>query len=244
MGVMKAKRQDPDFEKILRVCAKLDPNTGNVRFENIYASVSINVGFKGSVVSISQASLVWFLTKGRWQKEGYHIDHINDDPMDNRPSNLQELTAADNHAKRRGRAVYRSYGKGKYGYGMGIYHDKRDNCYYISRNISRGFGEGDLKGMKVALGREDTLEEAENRVRSYIEEIKVKGLDYIPPPVTKKEKKATINLDNAAPKLRLLRKQGKTIQEIADLTGFDSGSIYKRIRDIPVDCRKVPKTNS
>jgi hypothetical protein len=110
------------------------------------------------------------LKHGRWPAEDVIIDHKNDDPMDNQPDNLQELTHTENQKKRRGRVVYRSYGNGRYGPGMNIHRDKRDGRYYVTHQASRGHGSGDLKNVKIGLGGFATLAEAEARVASFLAE--------------------------------------------------------------------------
>jgi hypothetical protein len=93
------------------------------------------------------------------------LDHVNDDPMDNRPENLQEVTQAENQKKRRGRVVYRSYGTSKYGHGIHVHHDMRDGRWYVRRQLSRGHGDGDLKNVRKQLGGFATLAEAEERIK-------------------------------------------------------------------------------
>lgn len=235
------RRYDPEFEKFFLDHATVDAE-GKITVKDWYAHLGFNVTWKGSLISVTYANAVWFLTHGKWPREGYHIDHIDDDPLNNRPDNLQEITAIENQRKRRGRKVYRSYGRGKYGHGLYIYADKRDGRFYVSRNISRGHGEGDLQGVKIALGGYDTLEEAESVVADNVRRIEESGRpDYIPDPVDKKDKRATTAMDVKLGEMRALRKQGLSIKAVADKFGFDSGAVYKRIRDIPVDCRVTKK---
>src|SRR5258706_15640017 len=122
-------KDNPEFMKALKEFATLDKATGNITFKGGYVVAHLNMQFSGRPVATPYSHVVWFLTYGRWPKKGYHLDHINDNPSDNRPENLQEITEAENHKKRRGKRIYRSYGKGKYGYGMYIGLDKRDNRY-------------------------------------------------------------------------------------------------------------------
>lgn len=229
---MLPRRYDPEFMEFFKKHVYLED--GVLKTRDCYAHLGFNLHFKNSVWSVTYANAVWFLTRGEWPKPGYHIDHINDDSLDNHPDNLQELTPIENQSKKRGKRVYRSYGKGKYGYGMSITYDKRDGCYYIGRNISRGFGAGDLKGVKISLGREETLEAAKNRVNDYIEEIKLKGLGYVPQKPTQRPKKATLILDAKTVEMRRLREQGLTFQQIANKLGMRMGAVYKRTRDVVV----------
>lgn len=230
-------KHDPDFMKHLVENTALDEKTGSLKFNNLYVAVHLNFAWKSNKVFLPHSHIVWFLTRGKWPREGYVIDHINDDPQDNRPENLQELTQAESQSKRRGRMVYRSYGKGKYGYGICIHHDKRDNRYYVSRHMSRGHGKGDLKGIKYSLGGFDTLEQAERRVKRHIFEIKLKGLDHIFEDTKKKDKKSTMKLNAATDQMRKLRQQGHTIEEIKEITGFRSG-IYRRIKDVKINDKR------
>lgn len=236
-----ARKDHFEFIKLIKESVTVNPETGILDFhDKIYAQMSLNITFKGNALRIPYSHIVWLLTHDRWPKEGMHIDHINDNPQDNRPCNLQELTHEDSQKKRRGRKVYRSYGTGKYGYGINIHYDKRDNRFYISRHFSRGHGNGELKTRKIALGGFNTLEEAEAKVSSYINEIKEKGLDYVSDAPPKNEKQTTQKLNDMTEVFRDLRQQGHTLDEIKEITGVKSG-IYDRVKDIKVDGRSRSK---
>ncbi len=230
-------KHDADFIKHILEHSTLDKNTGSLNFNNFYVATHLNFMWRGNKVFLPHSHIVWFLTHGKWPKEGYIIDHINDNPQDNRPENLQELTQTESQKKRRGRMVYRSYGTGKYGYGLYVHHDKRDRRFYVSRNLSRGYGKGDLKGIKKSLGGFDTLEEAEEKVKSCIEEIKANSLDHMPTYDGKKQKKRSIELMVETKRLRTLRERGYSLAKISEITGIAVGSLYKRVKDIEVDKR-------
>lgn len=234
------KKHDAEFMKMLAQYGKLDEATGNLRFEGLYASVHIDICWKGTVVSTPHSHIVWFLKHGRWPGPGMFIDHVNDDPMDNRPDNLQEITHTENQAKRRGRMVYRSYGSGKYGYGLHIYHDKRDDRYFVSRYMSRGHGKGDGKSVKKSLGGFDTLKEAEAAVKRYIVEIEANGLDHVPAYDGPREKRRSVEIMAQTQRIRRLRSKGHTFQEIADMTGFSMTTIYNKAKDVEVGSRRGP----
>lgn len=159
------RRNDPEFMEFFKKHASVDKN-GNIKVKDCYANLGFNIGFKGCPVNVTYANAVWFLTHGRWPKPGHHIDHIDDDSLNNAPDNLQEITEAENQAKRRGRKVYRTYGSGKYGYGFAVYSDKRDGRFYVSRNISRGETGG--KSKRIGYGGFDSLEEAESVIAKQI----------------------------------------------------------------------------
>jgi HNH endonuclease len=168
---MRSKKEDPEFEALLLKHASLEGDTGSIIFDNLYASAYINICFKGGIISISWSHVVWFLKYKRWPKKELIVDHLDNDPMNNRPDNLREITHSENQRKRRNRKVYRSYGKGKYGYGISVTMDKRDGRYYVARNLSRGHHGEALKTVKKSLGGFSTLEEAEAKVESYIKEL-------------------------------------------------------------------------
>lgn len=54
--------------------------------------------YKGKVVSMPVARLVMAWTKGE-VREGYDVDHIDNNPFNNRPDNLQILSHDDNLKK-------------------------------------------------------------------------------------------------------------------------------------------------
>lgn len=237
MKMRESRKRNPEFTAIIKQHVMVDNKTGLLSFNNIYGNMCINFGWKGEIIVVPYSHVVWLLNKGDWPTEGMHVDHINDDPLDNRYENLQELTGFESQKKRRGRAVYRSYGTGKYGYGIGVHHDKRDNRFYVGRNLSRGHGAGDLKSIRVSFGGFDTLAEAEEKVAKCIFDIQKHGLDYQPPSAKKKPKKSSIEADAITPKLRKLRESGLTVQQISERTGIKFGSVYNRVKDIQVDCR-------
>jgi hypothetical protein len=233
-----AKKHDPEFEKVVKEHMVLDHETGNIKLNGIYASLHVTVSWKGSGLQIPYSHIVWLLTYGKWPAPGAHLDHKNDDPFDNRPSNLEETTEEKNQFKRRGRIVSRNYGKNsKYGYGMGIFHDQRDGRYYVSRDLSRGHGNGELKTPRKGLGGFDTLEEAEAQVKIFIEQIKEHGLDWMPESVGTRLSKKTIRLRQMTPQIRQWREEGKTLAEIKKLTGFSEGTLSKITTDMGVDKR-------
>jgi HNH endonuclease len=165
----KAKKRDPRFEELLKKTTTVDV-FGNVKVKGMYASTYINFGFDGGIISVPVSHVVFFLTHGRWPDDDKHVDHCDDDSMNNAPSNLQELSQVDNHKKRRGRQVYRSYGSGKYGPGISIWQDSRDQRWYATHQASRGHGKGDLKNVKKGLGGFKTFDEAKARADSFLRE--------------------------------------------------------------------------
>src|SRR5882672_9501008 len=107
-----ASKRDPKFIEELKKCVTLDRNTGSIKFKGMYALLALNISWNYKTIRVPYSHLVWLLEKGEWPEDGKNLDHINDDPMDNRPSNLNELTHTENQRKRRGRLVNRNYGTG------------------------------------------------------------------------------------------------------------------------------------
>src|SRR5215831_8943635 len=99
-----ARKHDPAFVKLLLEHVKVTKN-GKLTFHNLYVNLVVNIGWKGKIIVVPYSHLVWLLTFGRWPKEGFVLDHINDVPTDNRPINLQEVTETENQRKRRGRRI-------------------------------------------------------------------------------------------------------------------------------------------
>jgi hypothetical protein len=92
--------------------------------------------------------------------------------MNNAPSNLKEVTHAENQEKRRGRIIPRSYGTSEHGHGITVSQDQRDGRWYARRYWSRGETKT-AKTVNQSLFGADTKEELEEKIRCYIEN----GLD-------------------------------------------------------------------
>jgi hypothetical protein len=230
----KVSKYDPEFMDALRKFSILDKATGNLRFNGMYASTHISIAWKGNIVSVPHSHVVWFLTHDRWPTEGMTIDHRDDDAMHNAPDNLQELTHIENQRKRRGRIVYRSYGKGKYGYGFNLHCDGRDGKWYVTRYLSRGHGNGDLKNIKKGLGGYLSEKEAEKAINEFIEQIKIHGLDWMPT-VEKKRNRLSVALEKRTPEIRSLRENGMTYAQISEKTGFSEASLWKVCKQVNME---------
>lgn len=238
--IRKSNKFDPEFMKVLKGHVVLNKETGSLHFDGLYALLALNVSWKKETIRVPYSHVVWFLTYGAWPEPESHIDHINDNPMDNKPSNLQQLTQAENHEKRRGRIIYRSYGTGKYGHGLQLHKDKRDGRFYLGRRMSRGQGEGDLKRILHKLGGFDSLSEAENVIQAYIEEIEIYGIYYVPSSRSSRKSRLFKVKKRLARKLRI---EGKKLKEIASLTGLNVGVVHKATKDIFVSRSQVLVSN-
>ena len=102
----------------LQACMHYDPETGVfTRLENMQINPRVNkhligkeagriqrlknrktpyriIAFIGNNIKAHQ--LAWFYMTGSWPPDGYEIDHINGDGLDNRISNLRLLTRSEN----------------------------------------------------------------------------------------------------------------------------------------------------
>jgi len=92
--------------------------------------------------SYSTHRIAWLMYYGEWPKN--QIDHINQDPTDNRIKNLRDVTNAENHKNQTLRSTNTS------GY-VGV-------SFYKSRN--KYSAEALVNGVKKWLGYYDTVEEA------------------------------------------------------------------------------------
>jgi hypothetical protein len=225
-----AKKRNPQFEELLRKTSTVD-DAGNVKVKGMYASTFINFGFDGGIVSVPTSHVVWFLTRGRWPNEGLTLDHCDDDSMNNAPDNLQEMTMAQNHRKRRGRIVSRSYGSGKYGYGLYIYSDPRDGRHYVTRTLSRGMHSKECQTVKKTLGGFNSLKDAERRVRECIAGIEKYGIYWMPPEIGKSAPKF---LNSVIEEMKAMREKGMSLQSIADHFDCSLTSVFNRVKDVGV----------
>lgn len=164
-------RQSNEFQEYLLDTLEIDYEKGSVKTKKVYCSIYVNIGFKSETVSIPLSQLVFFLKNKRWPKDEHHIDHKDDDPLNNHPDNLQEITKKDNWAKKKNKGN-RRYGKNKYGHGINIYKDKRDGRYYADRYISTKIEDDLLTARrKIHLFGAATLDEIEIKIKEYVHRI-------------------------------------------------------------------------
>ena len=74
--------------------------TANHSFGNEKKYVTTNIKIDGKKFILPVSNIVWIYFNDRIP-EGYEVDHINDDGLDNRLENLQLLTISDNIKKRK-----------------------------------------------------------------------------------------------------------------------------------------------
>jgi len=65
-------------------------SSSNIRYKQVQFSLD------GKNVKIAAHRMIWAVVHKRWPADGMVIDHINSNTHDNRPSNLDEITVADN----------------------------------------------------------------------------------------------------------------------------------------------------
>lgn len=229
---MKARqrRKDAKFEDYLRRAAILDESTGFVSVKEGYASCHITFNWNGGAISMPYSHLVWFIKHNRWPQDGLFIDHINNIALDNRPDNLQELTRLENNGKNLGKP-HKSYGSGKYSFGITVTYIKRCDRYYVTRNMP-GYLFSDGKRRRKSLGGFSTLEEAESRVSEVVSEIGIHGVSHISSFPGSNRKPASIRLDLVAECMISLRREGWTIRAIADRFELPWASVRERLKDI------------
>lgn len=76
------------------------PKEETSKQQHLYAYVDMFVGNKRmSCRSMSLAALIWLCYLGRAIEPGCCIDHKDEDPLNNSPSNLQMMTVGDNSRK-------------------------------------------------------------------------------------------------------------------------------------------------
>lgn len=163
----KELKNNTEFQQHLLKIYSVDTEKGVLKGP-CYHHVGVSLYFKGKIFRLTSSHLVWFLTYKVWPREGYEIDHKDDNSLNNRPDNLQELTKADNNAKRKGKTTGK-FGSGKYGYGISIGYDKKRNKYAARRSYEGRSRE------RVFLFRADTIEELEMKIAEYIKDIDTVG---------------------------------------------------------------------
>ena len=168
MGKNSDRRKSEEFKKYILDHYSLNEVTGEITLKGSYARLKIEIVHKKQTVTMTYAHLVFFLKNKNWPKEGMHIDHKDDNPFNNHPDNLIELTVKENHAKRRGKSNGQ-YGRGKYGYGIWVQYDKKKKYYSALRRPP--MSEYD-NNRKIYVGCSKNLKELELKIENHIQSIK------------------------------------------------------------------------
>ena len=94
-----------------------------------------------------------------------------------------------------------------------------------------------MKGKKISLGGFDTLGEVELRIKELIAEIKVKGLDYVPPPEDGRSSGIAIKRMLNTKLIRQMRTDGYTIATIAKELNISEATVCNKTKDMGIDKR-------
>ena len=130
---------------------KISMKTWNLKYAGKEAFTSINYTESGKIRFLSGAffnktfkahRIAWLIYYGEWPKN--QIDHINQDPTDNRIENLRDVSQTENLRNQSLRSNNTS------GY-VGVYLNKKQNKYAANVQIN---------GVTKWLGYYDTVEEA------------------------------------------------------------------------------------
>lgn len=153
--------------------------TGNIWVETseddrFYIAIKVTIRYRNETISLALSRLIFFLANKIWPAKNKHIDHIDDNPLNNSPSNLQEITVAENMFKKRGKGNSR-FGKNKYGHGISVYYLTKRNSWVAERSLGRRFGFDNPTKKHVAIAK--TLEELEEKIKLYIENLTTNSLD-------------------------------------------------------------------
>ena len=75
-----------------------NPETATKRYGKDYITYKLQIpGYGGNYGwGIQSHTLIFALVHRRWPRDGYHIDHIDDDTYNNHPDNLREVTPYEN----------------------------------------------------------------------------------------------------------------------------------------------------
>lgn len=161
-------RNSVEFENYIRDNIVLDESNGQLHAYRISAAVSVTIQFNGKSVCVPYSYLVWFLKNKKWPNPTKQLDHIDDRPFNNKPSNLQEITQEENNAKRKGKNN-KLYGEGKYGYGIQIYLGNKDKIYRARQYLRVEDETRKITGRKfIYVAKSKSLEILEERIYDYI----------------------------------------------------------------------------
>jgi len=134
------------FKNLKRVACFHSRHTGKETFRDhvSYGKESDKYRLRGVIFGKKYYAhrIAWLIYYGEWPKN--HIDHINQDPTDNRIKNLRDVTNAENH---KNQSLYKN---NKTGY-IGVHLHKKTNNYRAQIQVD---------GIKKSLGYYDTAEEA------------------------------------------------------------------------------------
>ena len=91
-GEIRNKRTGNDSAKFQHFAGQSSSNT---RYKQV------QVFYQSENYKITAHRIIWAVAHKRWPAEGMVIDHINSDTSDNKISNLEELSVADNNVHRK-----------------------------------------------------------------------------------------------------------------------------------------------
>lgn len=133
---------------------KFDPIISSLGGRGTY---EYGISYKGSRITMKLDELVWTLTNNKIRYPRHDIDHINDNHLDNRPENLQQITHEE-HLKKAKTANRKPNRGGKLDNNFSV--TARDGKFTLSRIIKRSIN-GQIKTGGHHVGRFNTREEAE-----------------------------------------------------------------------------------
>lgn len=96
----KEAKNSKEFNEYILENLSLDEITGLIKGKGLYYRVQVEISFNGKRTILALSHLIWYLKNKVWPKDNSHIDHKDENPLNNKPDNLQELLVEEHNKKK------------------------------------------------------------------------------------------------------------------------------------------------
>lgn len=168
MSTSRELRETEKYKKYILDNFTLNEETGEVFCNRVAAPLTVRIELDKKALTVPFSHFILFLKNKKWPTPGMEVDHIDDNPLNNKPNNLKEVTRKENNDKRRGKSN-RAYGRTLYGYGITVSWSKNKQLYRAVRHYSVADSYRIETGIKDDfIAYAPSMVEMDVKIKSYI----------------------------------------------------------------------------